>query len=213
MPLIQGPATALFSGSALGLSAAITPGPLLALVLAQTLAHGPREGAKVALAPLITDTPIILAALLLADYTAGHTPALLGITLAGCLFLLWSAWGCLRWRQDLAPAALCSNPGSIKKGVLANLLNPAPYLFWMTVGAPMLIRAGETGWATVVCFLGGFSLTVVGAKALAAVLTGRFGPMLGSRGYAWLMRGLGAMLLAYAALFARDAWAMLSALS
>lgn len=207
--MILGPATAAVTGSALGLSAALTPGPLLALVLAQTLAHGPREGIKVAVAPLITDTPIVLLSLLLAQSATGHTPVLVAITLSGCAFLLWSAYGCLRWRPDLAPAALATNPGSIKKGVLANLLNPAPYLFWLTVGAPLLTRAYAAGWATVACFLVAFSTTIVGAKALVAVLAGRYGPLLGSRGYVWLMRGLGAMLLGYAALFARDALVML----
>jgi Putative threonine efflux protein len=208
--MISGPATAALTASALGLTAALTPGPLLALVLAQTLAHGPREGIKVAIAPLLTDAPIVLAALLLAGSAAGHSSILAGITLAGCLFLLWCAAGCLRWRPENAQAALATNPGSIKKGVLANLLNPGPYLFWMTVGAPLISRSYQFGWATLACFLGAFSLSIVGTKATVALLAGRYGSLLGSRGYVWIMRGLGAMLLVYAALFARDALAMLS---
>jgi len=35
-------------------------------VLAQTLRHGPREGCKIALTPLVTDAPIIALALALA---------------------------------------------------------------------------------------------------------------------------------------------------
>jgi threonine/homoserine/homoserine lactone efflux protein len=50
----------LIAGIILGLSAGLSPGPLLALVISQTLKHGVREGVKVALAPLITDAPIIL---------------------------------------------------------------------------------------------------------------------------------------------------------
>ena len=44
----------------------LAPGPLLALVLAQTLRHGPREGCKIALTPLVTDAPIIALSLALA---------------------------------------------------------------------------------------------------------------------------------------------------
>jgi threonine/homoserine/homoserine lactone efflux protein len=55
--MITGMTSAVLSGAALGLSAGVTPGPLLALVIAQTLTHGPREGGKVALAPLLTDAP------------------------------------------------------------------------------------------------------------------------------------------------------------
>ena len=50
------------AGLVYGLSAGFSPGPLMALVISQTLKHGIREGAKVAVAPLITDLPIILLA-------------------------------------------------------------------------------------------------------------------------------------------------------
>ena len=62
--------TALSSGILLGLSCGLVPGPLLALVLMQTMQHGAREGCKVALVPLITDAPIILVALVLAGQAA-----------------------------------------------------------------------------------------------------------------------------------------------
>ena len=50
--------SALTAGILLGLSAGFAPGPLLTLVIAQTLKHNVREGIKVALAPLISDFPI-----------------------------------------------------------------------------------------------------------------------------------------------------------
>jgi threonine/homoserine/homoserine lactone efflux protein len=59
--------TAFASGVLLGLSAGLSPGPMLALVLAQTLRRGPREGCKIALTPLVTDPPIILVTLALAS--------------------------------------------------------------------------------------------------------------------------------------------------
>ena len=62
--------TALASGVLLGLSAGLSPGPMLALVLAQTLRHGSREGCKIALTPLVTDPPIILVTLALASKLA-----------------------------------------------------------------------------------------------------------------------------------------------
>lgn len=47
-------------GAALGLSAGLAPGPLLTLVISETLQHGVKSGVKVALAPVITDLPITL---------------------------------------------------------------------------------------------------------------------------------------------------------
>lgn len=208
--MITSAATAALSGMAFGLSAGVTPGPLLALVIAQTLAHGPREGGKVALAPLLTDTPIVLAAILLTRSAAGHGPILGTITLCGSTFLLSCALGCLRFRppgsgpdgkEGQRPARA---PDSIRKGVLANFLNPGPYLFWMTVGAPLALESLSIGWPTLASFLGAFSLTICAAKFGVALLTWRSGPVLGSRGYVLVMRALGVMLLIYAGLFVRD---------
>ena len=55
----------ILTGSVLGLSAGLAPGPMLALVLSQTLRYSTAEGVKASLAPLVTDPPIILACLLL----------------------------------------------------------------------------------------------------------------------------------------------------
>ncbi len=47
---------ALASGVLLGLSAGVSFGPMLALVLAQTLQRGSREGSKIAPTPLVIST-------------------------------------------------------------------------------------------------------------------------------------------------------------
>ena len=60
---MHGTAVYLSAGAALGLSAGLSPGPLLALTVSQAIAHGAREGMKVAFAPLLTDPPVILAAI------------------------------------------------------------------------------------------------------------------------------------------------------
>jgi hypothetical protein len=44
-------------GIILGLSAGFAPGPLLTLVISETLQHNINSGVKVALAPIITDLP------------------------------------------------------------------------------------------------------------------------------------------------------------
>jgi threonine/homoserine/homoserine lactone efflux protein len=52
-------------GAALGLTAAATPGSLQTLLISETLLGGIKRGARVTLAPLITDAPIIIAVLLI----------------------------------------------------------------------------------------------------------------------------------------------------
>ncbi len=47
----------ILTGTVLGITAGISPGPLLMLVISQTIRFGHREGIKVSLTPLITDAP------------------------------------------------------------------------------------------------------------------------------------------------------------
>lgn len=201
-------ASVALAGAALGLSAGFAPGPLLTLVLSQTLAHGPREGVKVALAPVITDAPIILAAWLVLSRLT-DTPAVLGVVaLAGAALLCRYGWECFQ-----APPPGGGDPSlaprSILRGVAANFANPHPYLFWATVGVPLLLEAAAVGASAVVAFLGVFYVCIIGAKVAAAVLAGRFRRFLSSRTYRLLMAGLGLSLLYFAFSFARQGLVLL----
>lgn len=204
----QSPTTFALAAAALGLTAGLSPGPLLSLVLSQTLTHGPAEGIKVGLAPLLTDTPIILGAWL-AVSAAGGAPLVLGLlSLAGACLLVRYGYECFKApppqavRPDLAPR-------SVWRGVAANFTNPHPYLFWTTVGVPMLLDAANSGVAAVVAFLAAFFITIVGAKTMTAVLAGRFRKFLSSRAYRVLMAVLGLSLFYFAVTFVRDGISLL----
>ncbi|KHK03054.1 LysE family translocator [Desulfovibrio sp. TomC] len=202
-------AAAALAGATLGLSAGLAPGPLLTLVLSQTLAHGPREGVKVALAPILTDAPIILAAWLVLSRFAG-TPGILGVVaLAGALLLCRYGWDCFK-----APPPNAGDPHtaprSILRGVAANFANPHPYLFWAAVGVPFLLDTAASGVVPVVVFLTVFYGCIVGAKVAAALLAGRFRQFLSSRAYRLFMAGLGLSLFFFAYGFARQGFSLLA---
>ena len=38
---------------------------------------------------------------------------------------------------------------SLAKGVSLNFLNPNPYLFWLTIGTPLLLEAHTTSWTAI----------------------------------------------------------------
>ncbi|MES9860524.1 MAG: hypothetical protein ABW157_19515 [Candidatus Thiodiazotropha sp. LLP2] len=59
------------AGIVLGLSAGFSPGPLLTLVISETLQHDIRAGIKVAVAPIITDLPIIIFSLFIINEISG----------------------------------------------------------------------------------------------------------------------------------------------
>jgi threonine/homoserine/homoserine lactone efflux protein len=197
--------TALASGVLLGLFCGLAPGPLLALVLAQTLRHGAREGCKIALSPLVTDAPIIALALALAAKMA-QLGLLLGIvSFAGGAFLLYLAWDGFR-PVRVAGEAPAQRPGSWLKGILTNLLNPHPWLFWLTVGAATLAKAMAQSRLAAAAFLCGFYLLLVGSKVLVVLLAARSRDWLAGRPYRVLMRVLAALLAFFALLLFREGW-------
>jgi threonine/homoserine/homoserine lactone efflux protein len=200
--------TFLSAGIVLGLSAGFSPGPLMTLVITQTLRHGIREGVKVALAPLVTDLPIILAAAFLLTRLANYHAVLGVISLIGGLFVLVLAWEGIRTGGvDTSPRA--ADLQSLGRGIIVNLFSPYPYLFWLTVGAPMIIK----GWAAspfrAGAFVAGFMVCLVGAKIVIAVTAGKSRQLLSGPAYRYIMRALGALLLIFAVLLFRDGAAML----
>ena len=184
---------ALTKGVVLGLSAGLSPGPLFMLVVTQTLRHGAREGVKVAVAPLLTDLPIILVALLVLARLSEFNTVLGVLSLAGGLYILYIAYESTR----VGPLDLETVPGqaqSLRKGVLVNALNPHPYLFWATVGAPLVITShGKHRLAPALFFLC-FYTSLVGSKMLLAVIAGRSKAFLKGRAYLLVMRVLAVLL-------------------
>jgi threonine/homoserine/homoserine lactone efflux protein len=96
-------------------------------------------------------------------------------------------------------------PHYIRKGAVINALNPHPYLFWVTVGAPFMIKAWQEDRLSPWFFLGAFYLFLVGSKAFLAVIVGKSRSFLMSRGYVWMMRVLGGLLGLFALILMRDA--------
>jgi threonine/homoserine/homoserine lactone efflux protein len=156
-------------GLSLGFTAGVSPGPMLVLVIRETIERGWRAGRLVALAPLLTDLPMIGLGLLV----VGALPALLvaGLGAAGGLFVIWLGIESLR-----PPAVQVAQRqrGSLLRALITNWLNPHPWVFWLVVGAPLLLdgwRSGGPGW--VGGFLAAFYALLVGSKLVLAALVAR----------------------------------------
>jgi threonine/homoserine/homoserine lactone efflux protein len=194
---------ALLLGLSLGIGAGVAPGPLLAVVIRSTLEGGFAAGAKVACGPLVTDLPIIV----LAAVLAASLPevALAGLGLVGGLFVLWLGAEALRDVPEPVEAAVggATVAGSVRRGALVNALNPHPWIFWITVGAPIL---GDGSAVQAALFLVAFYLMLIGSKvAVAAALGAGRERLLRGPGYRWALRGSGLLLLAAGALLIAEA--------
>ena len=198
----------LIAGLVYGLSAGFSPGPLMALVISQTLKHGIREGAKVAMAPLITDLPIILVSLLVLTRLTDFRMVLGIISIIGGIFVAYLAYGNFRpprLEKETGRAA----PQSLAKGVAANALSPHPYLFWLTVGGPVIVRGWSESPVSSLAFLLAFFICLVGAKILTAWITGRSSQWLSGRVYRAILFILGGLLAVYAFILIKEGWKLL----
>jgi threonine/homoserine/homoserine lactone efflux protein len=182
-----------FSALSFGLAAGIKPGPLGIVVIQQTLSRGLPAGFRASLAPLVTDGPIIIAALWLLSNFKSIDLFAAAMSLIGGLYLLWLAAKMFRVREISLSEKLQSQ-NSLATAIKVNLLNPGPYLFWFTVGGSYIIRG--SGFESTI-----FVATAIGAliatKVAVALLASRFLPALESRGYLFAMKFLAAAMVTF----------------
>lgn len=198
-------------GILLGLSAGLAPGPLLTLVVSQTIQHDIKAGIKVALAPLITDFPIVVLTVFVLSRLSGFDNILGIISLIGGIVVMMMGIGGLK-TKPLEIDTTVSNPRSLLKGALVNILSPHPYLFWLGVGAPTMARAYERHLVAAAAFVAGFYVLLTGSKIVLALLVGRSKKVLTGRAYVYTMKGLGLLLCLLALFLFRDGFRLLSIL-
>jgi threonine/homoserine/homoserine lactone efflux protein len=105
-----------------------------------------------------------------------------------------------------APAApRAETAGAARRDVVraawVNLLNPHPWLFWLGVGGPILVRASDRSHWAAAAFLLGFYGLMIGTKvALAGAVAAGRRRLLAGRGYALAVRATALMMIAVGAL-------------
>ncbi len=163
----------LIQGIGYGFAASVQPGPLQTFTITQTLKNGWRRTLPVALAPLISDGPILVLVLFVLSQVPGWFLKFLYI--AGGMFILYLAWGAWKaWRgfDAAAPATAHSSQQGVLKATLTNLLNPGPYIYWSLVTGPILVAGWRQAPLNGIGFLLGFYCTMVAGLAATILLFG-----------------------------------------
>jgi len=193
------------AGLLLGSMAGISPGPLLALVINQSLKHGRKEGIKVSFTPLITDLPAILLSVFLISELAEYKPVFGIISFLGAAYIIYLGYESIASAgKEVDLKEVKTN--SLRKGVLTNLLNPHPYMFWITVGTPLMMKASQLSFFSAALFVFSFYLTIIGAKVIISLLADKSRAFLHGQAYQWTLRILGILLIVLALLLAREGW-------
>lgn len=183
-----------------GFIAGITPGPLMALIMSETLRHGKGVGIKIALAPLITDLPIMLVSVFILSKLS-HLNIVLGtVALIGSLYLGYLAYESIKIKKvhlDLSHTA----KKSVMKGVVANFLNPNPYIFFFSVGGPIIVRAMKQNLINGPLFVFIFLAVLVGVNIFFAGIVHKSRKFIQSNAYVYTIRTLGVVLFLFAMIF------------
>jgi threonine/homoserine/homoserine lactone efflux protein len=199
------------SGAVLGLAAGISPGPLLTLVVSETLRQNRKAGMVIAMSPILTDIPIVTASVLVLTKLSGAGFVLGTLSMLGAFFMGYLAYENITVK-GLEISVRQAKEASLRKGIIANVLSPYPYLFWMTVGAPTVLKAFGESFLSAFLFLCSFYVFLVGSKICVALLVDKSRSFLRGPVYIATIKALGFILLLLAALFIRDGLKLLGVL-
>jgi threonine/homoserine/homoserine lactone efflux protein len=156
----------VLQGIGYGFAAVAQPGPFQTYIISQSLAKGWRATLPAALAPLLSDGPIIALCLLVLSQVPDWFQRVLYI--AGGIFVLYLALGAYKTWRDLRSSVPTNRPETgqgLWKAVLTNALSPGPYLFWSLVTGPILMRGWRETPLHGIGFLAGFYVILVSGLA------------------------------------------------
>ncbi len=197
-------------GVMLGVVEGVKPGPLLTVVIRETLSRGLRAGVRAAAAPLFTDGPMIVASLLAAGWIATQPAVLLLISVLGALFLVKMGIECFSIEPPEAEFSDTETSGSFRRGVLTNLLNPNVYVFWFLIGGPLMASVAAEEPLAPLAYALAFLFTLVMAKVTIAWMFDRSRGQLSARGYRIALGVCGIAMLGFAAGFVYQAYLLYS---
>ncbi len=157
------------AGIALGVFEGIRPGPLLTMVIRETLTGGWSAGARAALAPIFTDGPIIIVSIFLSGWIADQPTVLFLISILGAGFLVWFGIDCFRIEPPDPDLDQEEITGSFMRGVITNLLNPNVYVFWFLIGGPLMASAADEEPLAPVAYALSFLISIIIVKMTIAL--------------------------------------------
>jgi len=128
--------------------AVMSPGPDLAIVTRQTLAHGRAAGLRTALGIAAGISVHIAYAMFGLAWAIHHYPPLLtGLRYVGAVLLLWIGWGALRSRPFAGPAVAAGGTRAAARdfgiGFLTNALNVKAMLFFVALCSAVITAAAS----------------------------------------------------------------------
>ncbi len=201
-----------FAGAILGVVEGVKPGPLLTMVIRETLSGGLRAGVRTAAAPIFTDGPLVIVSLLAAGWISTQPTILIAISILGAGYLLKMGLDCFTIEPPPSDLAGIDVSDSFKRGVLTNLLNPNVYVFWFLIGGPLMASAADHEPLAPVAYALTFLVSIIIVKCLIALAFDRTRGNLSHNTYKRVLSLCGVAMIIFAAGFIFQAYDLYSTL-
>lgn len=196
----------------MGLAVAAVPGPIIVLMIAETLRKGYLAGLSVVLGPITVDALVMIPLALILQPALVLKPVQMGIGLAGGAFLVFLGFNTIRQAhgEPMKLPDAQANPNnqgiflnSYRKSLVAHLLNPFGYVFWATAGSSFIKQAiSSVGLAGAVLFPLSFWLGALVIEAIALFFSAKGKEVLSSAAYQTVLYVCGVILVAFGILLA-----------
>jgi threonine/homoserine/homoserine lactone efflux protein len=198
------------AGAVLGVVEGIKPGPLLTMVIRETLSGGLRAGIWTAAAPVFTDGPLIVLSLVAAAWIATQSSVLLAITIAGAIFLAYMGIECFSLELPDMMTQAAPPKASFLRGITTNLLNPGVYVFWFLIGGPLMASAVDQEVLAPVAYALSFLGTIIMTKVCIAYLISKSSQGITSQTYRNLLSVCGLVMLCFSLYYVWQAYSLIA---
>lgn len=196
-----------------GLTGALSPGPLLTVTVSESVRRGFWAGPLVVLGHCLLEIALIVALVMGLQELLKFNGVKGTIGILGGLFLLWLGYQMLRDAyRDSLDITLSGEGKSMKwggpvlAGLLASLSNPYFVLWWATVGAAYVFVSLEYGWLGLVLFTAGHISSDLLWYSLVSFAVARGRRYIGHNFYRGLLGACGVFLVGLALYFCVSGW-------
>lgn len=200
----------LASAFAVGLTGALSPGPLTTMAITEGARRGRWSGSWLSAGHgLVEGTLVVAIGLGLGNFLKQPiVGSIIGV--AGGLFLLWAGWGLVSgaWRGQLSlqtasaeEAPFITRMGLVPAGVALSVSNPYWTLWWASVGAGMILTALQWGTLGLVMFYTVHWLTDFVWLSAMSFLTASGRGLMNDRVYRIILAACGLFLVAFSVYF------------
>ncbi|MCX7760341.1 MAG: LysE family transporter [Hydrogenothermaceae bacterium] len=184
----------IISGVFLGVAAAISPGPILALMVSETLKYGKKEGIAVGISPIFTDIPIFLVSYFLIYKQSKNFQDIVEIFyLLGGILLIYLGYKNLKYhhKQFEYVSTKKGVSSAFLKGFAVNLFNPYTYLFWFLIAINFY---SDKFFGTLLFFIS-FFIAFIGVEVAIIISVDSSKRFIKSSIYNYLIKSVGFILL------------------